>query len=199
MLFRSRTTALTIKVNCILDLNGKTIRSTGATLAGTALGISSGATVTIRGAGTVLSEHGRGLSVGGTATLEGGTFISSSEDCSGIYVQGKLIVTGENVIMRNTGNGNGLSVNSGNGTTAQLSAGTCEGGAAAIEIYGGTGTLAGLLNQEGASRVAYYKDNTTLVTEGLDGQTLPSGSYTVKACTHAGEGEIGRASCRERV
>ena len=25
----------------------------------------------------------------------------------------------------------------------------------------------------------------TLVTEGLDGQTLPSGSYTVKACTHA--------------
>ena len=180
-----RTTALTIKVNCILDLNGKTIRSTGATLAGTALGISSGATVTIRSAGTVLSEHGYGLSVGGTATLEGGTFISSGEDCSGIYVQGKLIVTSEAVVIENTGGGTGLGVNSGIGATAQLSAGTYGGGTAAIEIYQGTGTLAGLLNQEGASRVAYYKDNATLVTEGLNGQTLPSGSYTVRVCTHA--------------
>ena len=140
--------------------------------------------MTIRGDGTVTSEHGNGLSVGGTATLEGGNFISGAADYGGVNVSGKLIVTGENVVMRNTGNGNGLSVNSGTGATAQLSAGTYEGGAAAIEIYQGTGTLAGLLNQEGASRVAYYKDNTTLVTEGLDGQTLTSGSYTVKACSH---------------
>ncbi len=181
-----RTTALIIKVSCTLDLNGKTIHSTGQYES--ALGISSGATVTIRGDGTVTSEHGNGLSVSGTATLEGGNFISGAADYGGVNVRGKLIVTGENVVVRNTGNGNGLSVNSGTGATAQLSAGTYGGGAAAIEIYQGTGTLAGLLNQEGASRVAYYKDNTTLVTEGLDGKTLPGGSYTVKACTHTGEG-----------
>ncbi len=46
--------------------------------------------------------------------------------------------------MRNTGNGNGLSVDSGNEATAQLSAGICEGGTAAVKIYGGT-TLADLL------------------------------------------------------
>ncbi len=179
-----RETELNIKISCTLDLNGKTIHSTGEYAS--ALGISSGATATIRGAGTVLSEHGHGLSVGGTATLEGGTFISGAADYGGVYVRvGKLIVTGEAVVIENTGGGTGLGVNSGNGATAQLSAGTYGGGTAAIEIYQGTGTLAGLLNQEGASRVAYYKDNATLVTEGLDGQTLPSGSYTVRVCTHA--------------
>ena len=182
-----RETELNIKISCTLDLNGKTIHSTGEYAS--ALGISSGATATIRGAGTVLSEHGHGLSVGGTATLEGGTFISGAADYGGVYVRvGKLIVTGEAVVIENTGGGIGLGVNYGIGVTAQLSAGTYGGGTAAIEIYQGTGTLAGLLNQEGTSRVAYYKDNTTPVTEGLDGQTLPSGSYTVKACTHTGEG-----------
>ncbi len=177
-----RTSILSISISCTLDLNGKTIHSTGQYES--VLSISSGATVTIRGDGTVTSEHGNGLSVSGTATLEGGNFISGAADYGGVNVRGKLIVTGKNVVMRNTGNGNGLSVNSGTGATAQLSAGTYGGGTAAIEIYQGTGTLAGLLNQEGASRVAFYKDNTTLVTEGLDGQALPSGSYTVKACTH---------------
>ncbi len=177
-----RETDLRINISCTLDLNGKTIRSTGEYVP--ALSTYYGTAVTIRGDGTVTSEHGNGLSVGGTATLEGGNFISGAADYGGVSVGGKLIVTGENVVMRNTGNGNGLSVNSGTGATAQLSAGTCEGGAAAVKIYGSTGTLAGLLNQAGTSRVAYYKDNTTLVTEGLDGQTLPGGSYTVKACTH---------------
>ena len=138
-----RETELNIKISCTLDLNGKTIHSTGEYAS--ALGISSGATATIRGAGTVLSEHSHGLSVGGTATLEGGTFISGAADYSGVYVRvGQLIVTGEAVVIENTGGGTGLGVNSGTGATAQLSAGTYGGGTAAIEIYEGTGTLAGL-------------------------------------------------------
>ena len=185
--YEEREQGLEIKITCTLDLGGHTIRSKGEYAA--ALSTYVNTTVTIRGEGTVISEQGHGFSVGGTATPEGGTFISGTADYNGVYVRtGKLIVTSEAVVIENTGGGIGLGVNSGTGATAQLSAGTYEGGAAAIEIYQGTGTLAGLLNQEGASRVAYYKDNTTLVTEGLDGKTLPSGSYTVKACTHTGEG-----------
>ena len=177
-----RETMLYIKIDCTLDLNGKTIRSTGEYVPTLSTYVNTA--VTIRGEGTVISEQGHGFSVGGTTTLEGGTFISGAANYGGVYVQtGKLIVTGDAVVIENTGGGTGLGV--GYNAEVQLSGGTYEGGTAAIEIYQGTGTLAGLLNQEGTSRVAYYKDNTTLVTEGLDGQTLPSGSYTVKACTHA--------------
>ena len=171
-----RETDLKINISCTLDLNGKTIRSKGEYVP--TLSTYIGTAVTIRGEGTVISEQGHGFSVGGTTTLEGGTFISGAADCDGVYVQaGKLIVTGEAVVIENTGGGTGLGV--GYNAEAQLSGGTYS----SIWVDS-PHTLAGLLNQEGASRVAYYKDNTTLVTEGLDGQTLTSGSYTVKACSH---------------
>ncbi len=94
-----------------------------------------------------------------------------------------MSVTGENVVMENTGGGNGLLIYS--LESVQLSAGKYSGAAGAISVSANGFTLSSLLNQEGTSRVAYYQDNATLVTEGLDGQTLPSGSYTVKVCTHA--------------
>jgi len=105
-----RETDLRINISCTLDLNGKTIRSTGEYVP--ALSTYYGTAVTIRGEGTVISEQGHGFSVGGTTTLEGGTFISGAANYGGVYVQaGKLIVTGEYVTIRNTGGGYGLAIN----------------------------------------------------------------------------------------
>ena len=168
--------------NLTLDLNGKTITKP----ASYGLYVSGSGHLTIRGNGKVICTGTSGhypeaiTSLGGTLTLESGTFIGIMY---GVHVRGEtsvLSVTGESVSIQCEGCGLYIS----QAQSVELSAGTYEGGAAAIKIYGGTGTLAGLLNQEGASRVAYYKDNTTLVTEGLDGKELTGGSYTVKACTH---------------
>ena len=83
--YEEESQGLEIKINCTLDLNGKTIRSKGEYAP--ALSTYNGTTVTIQGEGTVISEQGRGFYVGGT-------FTSSGEGYSGVYVRGKLIVTG---------------------------------------------------------------------------------------------------------
>ena len=176
-----RANTLTIKANCTLDLGGHNITFTGTENAWVQGSVT---TMTIRGEGEIVSEQSYALVVSGSVTLEGGTFTSNGGNSAGVYVNSdvaSLSVTGEYVTIRNTGGGYGLAVNY--AQSVQLSAGTYK-GEKAVSIVSGTTTLGDLLNQEGASRVAYYKDNTTLVTEGLDGQTLPGGSYTVKACTH---------------
>ena len=89
-----RTNTLTIKVNCTLDLNGKTIRSKGEN--GPTLSIYNGPTVTIRGEGEIISKQSHALVVIGSVTLEGGTFTSNGENFAGVYVNGgTLSITGE--------------------------------------------------------------------------------------------------------
>ena len=171
-----------INIRCTLNLNGHTIRSD--TAGAPPLEVSDYGNVTITGSGEVVSNSNAALYVLGTAVLEGGTFCSGAAYSGAVEVMsGNLYVTGENVVMENTGRGGyGLAVRG--AQCVQLSAGKYSGTAGAISVPGGS-ALSSLLNQEGTSRVAYYKDNATLVTEGLDGQTLPSGSYTVRACTHS--------------
>ena len=177
-----------IDIRCTLNLNGHTLRSDLSSVS--TLEVSANGNVTIAGSGEIVSNSDAALYVAGTAVLEGGTFCSGGTYHGAVEVlsslSGNLSVTGENVVMENTGSGYGLLIYS--LKSVKLSAGKYSGAAGAISVSTDAFTLSSLLNQEGTSRVAYYKDNTTLVTEGLDGQTLPSGSYTVKACTHTGEG-----------
>ena len=171
-----------IDIRCTLNLNGHTIRSDLSSVP--TLEVIANGNVTIAGSGEIVSSKDAALKVVGTAVLEGGTFCSGGTYHGAVeLINGNLSVTGENVVMENTGSGNGLLIYS--LKSVKLSAGKYSGAAGAISVSTDVFTLSSLLNQEGTSRVAYYKDNTTLVTEGLDGQTLPSGSYTVKACTHA--------------
>ena len=171
-----------INIRCTLNLNGHTIRSD--TVGAPPLEVSGYGNVTIAGSGEIVSNSGAALYVVGTAVLEGGIFRSGGTYQGAVEVMnGSLSVTGENVVMENTGSGNGLLIYS--LESVKLSAGKYTGAAGAISVSTDVFTLSSLLNQEGTSRVAYYQDNATLVTEGLDGQTLSSGSYTVRACTHA--------------
>ena len=171
-----------IDIRCTLNLNGHTLRSDLSSVP--TLEVSANGNVTIAGSGEIVSNSDAALYVVGTAVLEGGTFCSGGTYHGAVEVlSSNLSVTGENVVMENTGSGYGLLIYS--LKSVKLSAGKYSGAAGAISVSTDAFTLSSLLNQEGTSRVAYYKDNTTLVTEGLDGQTLPSGSYTVKACTHA--------------
>ena len=177
-----------IDIRCTLNLNGHTLRSDLSSVP--TLEVSANGNVTIAGSGEIVSNSDAALYVVGTAVLEGGTFCSGGTYHGAVEVlsslSGNLSVTGENVVMENTGSGYGLLIYS--LKSVKLSAGKYSGAAGAISVSTDAFTLSSLLNQEGTSRVAYYKDNTTLVTEGLDGQALPGGSYTVKACNHTGEG-----------
>ena len=173
-----------IDIRCTLNLNGHTLRSDLSSVP--TLEVSANGNVTIAGSGEIVSNSDAALYVVGTAVLEGGIFRSGGTYHGAVEVlnslSGNLSVTGENVVMENTGSGYGLLIYS--LKSVKLSAGKYSGAAGAISVSTDAFTLSSLLNQEGTSRVAYYKDNTTLVTEGLDGQTLPSGTYTVKTCKH---------------
>ena len=173
-----RTNTLNIKVNCTLDLGGHNITFTGTEYVWVQGSVTA---MTIRGEGEIISEQSHALAVNGSVTLEGGTFTSNGENSAGVYVNSasaSLSVTGEYVTIRNTGGGYGLAVNS--AQSVQLSAGICE-GEKAIEVFG-SGNLASLL----AEGCAYYRDGTPIALE-ADGQEL-TGTVTVKACNHAGEG-----------
>jgi len=174
-----RPSTLSISINCTLDLNGKTIRSTGEYAP--ALDISSGATVTIRGEGEIIPKQSHALVVLGSVTLEGGTFTSNGENFAGVYVNGgTLSITGEKVVIQNTSNGGyGLAVNS--AQSVQLSAGTYK-GEKAVSIVSDTITLGDLLD----GGCAYHSGDTPIALE-AGGKEL-TGTVTVKACTHTGEG-----------
>ena len=66
-----------------------------------------------------------------------------------------------------------------NGGVLDIGSGTIKGTISAIEIK--NGTIQSLLRPG----YAYFKDGTTPVVEGLDGGTLPGGTYTVKICGHS--------------
>ena len=182
----TRATTLRIKINCDLDLNGHTIRMTGS---GAAIQAQGDSNVTIRGTGEIISANSNALTVLGTATLEGGTFTSASGDqnqCAVITgtADARLSVTGDGVVIRNTGGGYGLAVN--DAQSVQLSGGTYSGGTAAIAIASQSSplTLGGLLANSGDTRYAYFDENGANPFTGvLDNKSL-TGTVTVKACEH---------------
>ena len=175
-----RTNTLTIKANCTLDLNGHKIKSTNKTC----LSVDGSFAVTIQGEGEIISEQSHALVCLGTVTLEGGTFTGNGGNFAGVYANtgATLSVTGENVVIQNTG-GYGLAVN--NAQSVQLSAGTYSGTAGAISIVGGSLTLGGLLAHSGDTRYAYFDESGAKPITGVLGNKSLTGTVTVKACDHS--------------
>lgn len=175
-----RETVLKIQISCTLNLDEYSIRETGSD---TAVLIYGGTNVTIQGKGEVISEQFNALLVLGNVILEGGTFTSSQADCCGVYVVGgNLSVTGKSVTIQNV-KGNALGINT--KESVQLSAGTYCGGEASVAIAGNVHSLRDLLDNTGDTRYAFYQgQGGILVTEGLNGQSLPAGTYRVDVCRH---------------
>lgn len=182
-----RKDTLIINIRCILDLGGHSIRGIDGN---EIVAIYAEGDVTIRdkaGNGKVISEQSHALVVFGNAILEGGTFTSNREGFNGVYVNnGTLSVTGKSVTMQNA-EGCGLAINK--VQSVSLSGGTYSGGKEAIHVYDYDSDynfrLCDLLDNTGDTRYAFYQgQGGTLVTEGLDGQSLPAGSYRVDVCEH---------------
>ena len=172
---------ISIQIDCTLDFGGHTILA-DATAVSYAVLVPEGKTVTIRGAGGISGiNNSQALQIGGNVTLEGGTFSCAAGSCvSVVSNSASLSVTSPNVRIENTA-GRGLRV--GLAQSVQLSAGTYSGTTEAITF--GTNcslTLTDLL----ADGHAYHSGNTPIPLQ-PDGKEL-TGTVTVKACTHTGEG-----------
>ena len=180
-----RTEPLQIRITCVLDLGGHTICCEQECLTVHCDDTGAPLNVTIRGEGKVISTNNTALTVWGNVTLKGGTFTSNGGDFGGVYVnnpKAKLSVTGESVIIQNTGGGYGLAVN--NAQSVQLSAGTYFGGKGSIVILNSF-TLGGMLAQDGDTRYAYF--NGEIPITGVLNDKSSTGTVTVKKCGHVYE------------
>lgn len=185
-----RTSTLFIYISCTLNLNGHTIRNTGS--GACVLVYDASIIVTIQGEGgsRIISEQSHALGTIGNVTLKGGTFIGNGENYAGVYVISEnvtLSVTGENVVIQNTGGGYGLAVNM--AQSVQLSAGEYSGTAGAIIVTDNSDLRLGdLLAHTDTTRYAYFDGAGTAPITGRLSEKALAGTVTVGACDHAGEG-----------
>ena len=122
---------------------------------------------------------------GGTLTLSGGTVVEEKSGKSIVYAaSGCLNVTGGTY----QSSGNGLWVDS--GAEVQLSGGKLIIPNGTALRYQSPRIVREMMKQPQGDRhfALYYDDgnyeNGSLVTEGMEGETLPSGTYTVDECRH---------------
>lgn len=132
------------------EITGGTFTATGEM--GSALGVARGSATVTEGTFTASGKDGRALSIGGP------------KECSATIKGGIFKATGEG----------GLGLNLLGPGTASISGGTFSGSAAAILVY--NATLSSML----AENYAYFKDNTQISTEELDGKTELADLVTVK-------------------
>lgn len=118
---------------------------------------------------------------GGTVVIAGGTI--NATNCSGIYIDGyDDSDRGTAKITGGTIKASAYGINKSKTGTLELSGGTISSGDKAIVCT--NSTLRGILKNDGAVRYAYYRNNTTPITDGLYDSVLSAGSYTVKPCGH---------------
>ena len=167
--------AIDIQINCTLNLNSWTVFARDSDYA---IYVDSNCQVTIQGLGEVNGT----LVVAGDVTLDGEIYFDANENKCAVSVVsgGELSVTGDVKIF---GPGYGLKV--ADGAAVQLSAGIYAGETAAIQIHNG-GTLADLLGHDGDTNYAYFNGDTPIALQ-PDVKEL-TGTVTVKACNHTGEG-----------
>ncbi len=179
-----RETALAIRINCILDLGGHTICCKKEECLVVYFGnTTTPFNVTIRGEGQVISTNNTALTVWGNVKLEGGTFTGNGEGYCGVYVNNEgamLSIKDEKVIIRNTGGGYGLAIDSAN--SIKLRAGTYSGEKGAIKIFNSM-TLGDLLEVLDGIRCVYFDENGAPITGKLEETTL-TGTVTVGLCPH---------------
>ena len=118
---------------------------------------------------------------GGTVVIAGGTI--NATNCSGIYIDGyDDSDRGTAKITGGTIKASAYGINKSKTGTLELSGGTISSGDKAISCP--NSTLRSILKNDGAVRYAYYRNNTTPITDGLYDSVLSAGSYTIKQCGH---------------
>ncbi|MDE6253003.1 MAG: MucBP domain-containing protein [Lachnospiraceae bacterium] len=155
----------------------------------TNLEVESGSNITFEGGDKALTSHWDVIFwiKGGTLTIKSGTFSTTSEGQASVYVHssgGELFV--------NDGTFEGAFGIWLDGGKATLNGGTFTGSEKAILIPP-SDKLSDLLKNYGdtdpnVTHYAFFDEDNTPVTSGLDGCFLPSGTYTVQECNNIGEG-----------
>ncbi len=174
---------LEIVIDCTLNLGGHNMKFTDE-----GIFIHEDKNVTIEGEGGVISVNSNALDIGGTVTLKGGTFTGDGENFAGVNViseKAALSVTGQTVVIQNTGGGYGLSIS--NGASVQLSDGKYSGEKGAIQILDFS-TLGDLLAHTDDTCYAYFDSTGTTPFTGKLAEKSLAGTVTVKECSHTGDG-----------
>ncbi|MBD5137701.1 MAG: hypothetical protein HDT39_17475, partial [Lachnospiraceae bacterium] len=156
---------------------------------GTELEVESGSNITFEGGDKALTSHWGAIFLirGGTLTIKSGTFSTTSEGQASVYVNS---VGGELFVNDGTFEGSfGIHLDGGKAT---LNGGTFIGSDNTILIPP-SDKLSDLLKNYGDTdpnviHYAFFDEDNTPVTSGLDGCFLLGGTYTVQECNHIGEG-----------